>query len=275
MKKRRVPVLILILLLLFAIPVSAAEGDQRELPRFVDDADLLTDEEEAALLEKLDEISERQSCDVVIVTIDSLEGKTSVEYADDFYDYNGYGVGDEYDGLLLLVSMKDRDWAISTSGFGITAFTDAGLNYISEKFLPLLSDGKYSKAFTKFADLCDDFITEAKTGEPYNENHLPKEPVGVFWIIVDLVVGLGIGYVIAFRKRQKLISVRRKVEAEDYTVPGSFVLDVNTDTFVRRFVTSKSVASTESKSNSGSTTGGSTTHTSSSGRTHGCASGKF
>ena len=50
MKKRRVPVLILILLLLFAIPVSAAEGDQRELPRFVDDADLLTDEEEAALL---------------------------------------------------------------------------------------------------------------------------------------------------------------------------------------------------------------------------------
>ena len=275
MKKRRVPVLILILLLLFAIPVSAAEGDQRELPRFIDDADLLTHEEEAALLEKLDEISERQSCDVVIVTIDSLEGKTSVEYADDFYDYNGYGVGDEYDGLLLLVSMKDRDWAISTSGFGIAAFTDAGLNYISEKFLPLLSDGKYSKAFTKFADLCDDFITEAKTGEPYNENHLPKEPVGVFWIIVDLVVGLGIGYVIAFRKRQKLISVRRKVEAEDYTVPCSFVLDVNTDTFVRRFVTSKSVASTESKSNSGSTTGGSTTHTSSSGRTHGGASGKF
>ena len=275
MKKRRISVFILILLLLFAIPVSAADGGKRELPRLVDDADLLTNEEEAALLEKLDEMSERQSCDVVIVTVNSLEGKTSVEYADDFYDYNGYGVGDEYDGLLLLVSMKDRDWAISTSGFGITAFTDAGLNYISEKFLPLLSDGKYSKAFTKFADLCDDFITEAKTGEPYTENHLPKEPVGVFWIIVDLVVGLGIGYVIAFRKRQKLISVRRKVEAEDYTVPGSFVLNVNTDTFVRRFVTSKSAASTELKSNSGNTTGGSTTHTSSSGRIHGGASGKF
>ena len=275
MKKRRVPVLILILLLLFAIPVSAADGGKRELPRLVDDADLLTNEEEAALLEKLDEMSERQSCDVVIVTVNSLEGKTSVEYADDFYDYNGYGIGDDYDGLLLLVSIQDRDWAISTSGFGITAFTDAGLNYISEKFLPLLSDGKYSKAFTKFADLCDDFITEAKTGEPYNENHLPNEPVGFFWIIVDLVVGLGIGYVIAFRKRQKLISVRKKVEAEDYTVPGSFVLDVNMDTFVRRFVTSKSAPSTESDSNSGSTTGGSTTHTSSSGRTHGGASGKF
>ena len=275
MKKRRISVLILIILLLFAIPVSAADGGKRELPRLVDDADLLTNEEEAALLEKLDEMSERQSCDVVIVTVNSLEGKTSVEYADDFYDYNGYGIGDDYDGLLLLVSIQDRDWAISTSGFGITAFTDAGLNYISEKFLPLLSDGKYSKAFTKFADLCDDFITEAKTGEPYNENHLPNEPVGFFWIIVDLVVGLGIGYVIAFRKRQKLISVRKKVEAEDYTVPGSFVLDVNMDTFVRRFVTSKSAPSTESDSNSGSTTGGSTTHTSSSGRTHGGASGKF
>ncbi|MDY3249814.1 MAG: TPM domain-containing protein [Candidatus Choladocola sp.] len=275
MKKRKISVFISALLFLFTVLVPSAEEAQRQ-QRLVDTADLLTEQEEADLLKKLDEISERQNCDVAVVTVDSLEGKTSQEYADDYYDYNGYGMGSDYDGILLLISMEERDWAISTSGYGITAFTDAGLSYLSEKILPQLGEGKYNGAFTKFTDLCDDFITEAKNGEPYNANHLPKEPVDNFWILADLVIGLGLGYVIAFRKKGKLISVRRKVTAEDYTVPGSFVLNVNTDRFVRRFVTSKSIVSSEKKnSGSGSNKGGSTTHTSSSGRTHGGTSGKF
>ena len=73
-------------------------------------------------------------------------------YADDFYDYNGYGYGDSRDGILLLISMEERDWRISTCGYGITVFTDAGQEYISDKFLPYLSDGDYSEAFTKYAD---------------------------------------------------------------------------------------------------------------------------
>ena len=275
MKKRKISVFISALLFLFTVLVPSAEEAQRQ-QRLVDTADLLTEQEEADLLKKLDEISERQNCDVAVVTVDSLEGKISQEYADDYYDYNGYGMGSDYDGILLLISMEERDWAISTSGYGITAFTDAGLSYLSEKILPQLGEGKYNGAFTKFADLCDDFITEAKNGAPYNETHLPKEPVDNFWILADLVIGLGLGYVIAFRKRGKLISVRRKVTAEDYTVPGSFVLNVNTDRFVRRFVTSKSIVSSkEKKSGSGGKKGKSTTHTSSSGRTHGGTSGKF
>ena len=100
--------------------------DQRLKPRLTDDADLLTSSEEKQLLAKLDEISERQEMDVVVVTTDSLEGKTAEAYADDFFDYNGFGYGPMGSGVLLLVSMEDRDWAISTSGDGIEAFTDAG-----------------------------------------------------------------------------------------------------------------------------------------------------
>ena len=98
----------------------------QEKTRVVDMADLLSDSEESSLLFKLDEISERQQFDVVVVTVGSLDGKTPTAYADDFYDYNGYGFGAEYDGVLLLVSMEERDWRISTCGYGITALTDAG-----------------------------------------------------------------------------------------------------------------------------------------------------
>ena len=71
----------LILIVFMTTAISAAS-----MPRLVDGADLLTDSEEITLLSMLDEISERQMLDVVIVTTNTLEGKSPMAYADDFYD---------------------------------------------------------------------------------------------------------------------------------------------------------------------------------------------
>ena len=88
---------------------------------------------------------QRQQFDVAVVTADTLDGKTPMAYADDFYDYNGYGFGESKDGVLLLVSMEDRDWWITTTGYGITAITDAGREYMSERFLPAMSEDVYKR----------------------------------------------------------------------------------------------------------------------------------
>ncbi len=101
--------------------------------RLMDTADLLSDSEEATLLRALDEVSERQKMDVVIVTAETLDGSDIVSFADDLYDYCQFGYGTNRDGLLLLISMEDRDWYISTCGYGITAFTDAGIQYIGRQ----------------------------------------------------------------------------------------------------------------------------------------------
>ena len=87
-------------------------------PRLVDRADLLSELEEEELEARLDEISERQQADVVVVTVNSLDGKSAQDYADDFYDYNGYGIGTDKSGILLLVSMEARDWHITTTDSG-------------------------------------------------------------------------------------------------------------------------------------------------------------
>ena len=139
-------------------------------PRVIDDARLLTDSEKSELLSLVNEISERQGVDIVIVTVDSLGGKSARAFADDYYDYNGYGK----DGVLLLLAMNSREWYISTSGYGITALTDAGIDYISDRFLGDLSAGNYASAFTTYAELCDDFISEAKTGDPYDNGNMPR-----------------------------------------------------------------------------------------------------
>ena len=266
-KKRILTVLFALLLcMVVVIPTFAAS----DLPRLVDNADLLTDSEESTLLSKLNEISERQQADVVVVTADTLDGKTPMDYADDFYDYNGYGFGADKDGVLLLVSLEDRDWWISTTGYGITAITDAGIEYISEKFLSDLSDGDYADAFTTYAELCDDFFTQARSGQPYDTGHMPKQP---FNIARNLLIALIVGFVIALIAtgvmKGKLKTVRFQSAASNYVKANSMNVTESRDMFLYTHVDRRAKPKdTDSSSGSG-------THTSSSGSTHGGGGGKF
>ena len=289
--KKQISVIIasLLLMTMLGIPVAAATEktqsqtetqtetqtqeqipEDRQLPRLVDDADLLTDSEEEELEAQLDEISERQQLDVAVVTVNSLDGKTAEAYADDFYDYNGYGYGDDNSGILLLISMEDRDWHMTTCGFGITVFTDAGMDYMQEQFVSYLSDGEYMEAFQKYATLCDDFITQADTGEPYDSNNMPHEPLSPLWIVAAVVLGFIVSFSLASMKKSKLKSVRRQVAAKEYTKMGSLTLTRNTDQFINRVVTSRRIERDDDSSG-----GGSSVHTSSSGTSHGGSGGKF
>lgn len=77
----------LVSMLMIRFSAAAEENvipETRQLPRLVDRADLLSELEEEELEARLDEISERQQADVVVVTVNSLDGKSAQDYADDF-----------------------------------------------------------------------------------------------------------------------------------------------------------------------------------------------
>lgn len=267
MKKSILTVLFALILCMTAVIPAFAASD---LPRVVDNAGLLTESEESALLSKLDEISKRQQADIVVVTADTLGGKTPMDYADDFYDYNGYGFGENYDGVLLLVSMEDRDWWMSTSGYGITAITDAGIEYISDKFLSDLSDGDYAGAFSTYAELCDEFFAQAKTGQPYDVSHMPKEPFNIAWCLAgSLVFGYAVAAMVTSRMKRKLQTVRFQSAANSYVKANSLNVTESRDLFLYTQV------ARHEKPKETSSSGGSSTHTSSSGSTHGGGGGKF
>ena len=78
----------LVLLVALAAPAFAADGFADLYYRMNDSAEVLTEDEDGELEASLEELSVRQSFDVIIATIDSLEneGCTSMEeYADDLY----------------------------------------------------------------------------------------------------------------------------------------------------------------------------------------------
>lgn len=272
--RNKIIAIIISLLLLSSLSASiiSAESEGRLLERVEDTAGLLTDDEYYGLLEKLDEISERQMCDVVIITVEELdEGYTPTEFADDVFDYYGFGIGENRDGILLLISMEERDWAISTRGYGITAFTDAGQEYIIDMIIDDLGNNNYASAFNTFAEQCDEFLTQAKTGEPFDINNLPgsaRAHLTEFFLCA--VLGISMGIAIANSMKSKLKTVKAAVSAGNYTVKDSLNLVSSSDTFITRRVT-RSVRQSSSSDDSG----GSSTHTSSSGATHGGSSGKF
>ncbi|MBE6657409.1 MAG: TPM domain-containing protein, partial [Ruminococcaceae bacterium] len=180
-----------------------------------------------------------------------------------FFDYNGYGFGSSYDGVLLLVSMEDRDWWISTSGYGITAFTDWGIDCLSDRFLPDLGNGFYADAFEIFVQGCDEYITLAKNGTPFDIGSEPFDPGTALGI--SAVVGLIASLIIVSSMKAQLKTVRQQ-NAANYLKRDSMKITDSHELFLYRNV-SRTVKQESS--------GGSSTHRSSSGRSHGGGGGKF
>lgn len=292
MKKRFLCMTILLCAALFFLPIAA----EPILPRLVDDADLLSDAEYDILLAKLDEISARQACDVVIFTIDSLGGKDVTAYADDAFDNNGFGQGGDYSGILFLVSMAEREWAISTCGSAIGIFTDARQADMIDALLDDLSGGNYAEAFTIFADRCDSYITEgvptsipgysdpyvsefpyeySTPGEYPTDSSLPLLPV----LGVSLVIGLIAAIIYTAVLKGQLKSVSAATNAANYTREGSFKLTERREVFLYRNVTKRARQQNNGSSGghggSRSSSSHASTHRSSSGRSHGGSRGRF
>ena len=265
----------LVLLLALAAPAFAAESGFADLYyRMNDSAQLLTEDEDNELEASLEELSVRQSFDVVIATIDSLDGEgyTSMEeYADDLYDYCQFGYGANRDGVLLLISKGDRKWHISTCGYGITAFTDAGIQYLGQQMTPDMADGDYAAAFRTFIRWTDAYVTAAREGHPYDVNNMPHEPLSILYLGLALVIGLVTALIVTGVMKSQLKSVAPQPDASTYVRQGSMRLTNQRDHFLYRDVhrTERPKASDSSDS------GGSSTHTSSSGTTHGGGGGSF
>ena len=257
----------MIAVVLLLVSVSMQISAVGSYPRLTDEADILTDTEETEIIELLDEISQRWQVDIVICTVPSIGEHSAMEYADNLFEDRFYGMGDDRNCILLMVSIEYGDWHITTAGYGIKAVTDVGIDYIGDVIVPMLSDGEFAEAFHEYAAICDQFIEMARSGNPFDADDLPKEPFpAVRNFIICLAIGLVAAWIMTGKKKAQLITVRRQTAAKNYTKEGSLKIDESKDLFLYKTVTRR-----ERADNSGS----SSTHTTKSGTTVGGGGGKF
>ena len=250
MKKLFSVLLTVCVLFVMSLSVCASEF----LPLF-DEPDVMTDAEETALVTKLEGIAAQYQMEVVVAAFETIDGASPMEYADDYYDYNGYGCGENRDGLVLIVVMDTSDWWISTRGTAITAFTDAGIDYIGEQITPYMSAGDFAGAFDAFADQCSMFMAQAATGDPFDVHNLPQPPKEPFnagmAIVIALIVGFIVGKIYTGKLEGQLKSVTAQKAAAGYIRDGSLNVTNARDFFLYRNVTRTKKQSSSSSSSGG------------------------
>lgn len=276
MRKKWFCILLSVLCFLSLPFFSVCAADGRTPDKVVDRAGLLTDAEEADLRTRMAEVIGRYACDIVILTVETTNGLSAQAYADDYFDSNGYGIGHTRDGVLLLLSMEERDWHIGTSGSAESIFTEYGLDYLEERLVPLLRSGDYKGAFDKFVSLCEEFIREAAAGAPYDTNHKIKEAKTIsdyaLYAGISILIGAVVAFIVTSSMKSKLKTNLPQHSAHAYIRDGGVRLTNEKDLYLYSTV---SRTAKPKDTGSGGGGGGSRTHTSSSGRSHGGRSGKF
>lgn len=266
MKKRLIAFFVLIAFLAlpaFAALASDGAGDTMTIgaleevqplssgTRIEDNADLLTVEQEAELAEKLDRISRKHDCDVVVITALSPGNKDARVYGADAYEQYGYNMSG---GMYILFCKQTRDYAYSATGKCEAAFTEPAREHLKETVVMAhLSNDEYYQAFNVFAEKCDEFMTNIEKGkQPYKKNLIST----TFAAIGSAVVGLISGGGAAGSMAAKLKSVHHKTNASDYVKKDSLNIVNRSEYFLYSNVTKTEIPrDTNTRSGGGGSSG--------------------
>lgn len=271
-------ILVLVSILFASSPykIVASSDDQR----IFDFADLLTSEEEGQLEQLSFEIGNQVEADILVVTTDDAEGKSTMEYADDFYDNGAYGYEEPYGtGILLLIDMDNREAWISTSGEAIDHFSEARINATLDDIFIYLPEGDYYNSALVFMEKVEQYMVSLPSSSNENEYNPDKYPDTNFYydkdesILRNPLICLGIAVVIGGVAILIMISrakSRMTVGGSTYVEPGSFHINSRRDTFLRTSTVTRKI-----ESNKGSSGGFGGSHTSAGGRSHGGGGRKF
>ncbi|MEA4963364.1 TPM domain-containing protein [Lutispora sp.] len=240
----------------------------------VDMAGAFTAEEKESLEQKAISLGRQYDMDIVIVTTSDADGKSSRDYADDYFDYNGYGIGADRDGILFLIDFDNSEAYISTYGSAIRYLTDERIeNILDDVFDKGLSDKRYYDAASAFLDSAEIFLNK---GIPEGQYNVP-EPVENTLTAAEVIIGAaisgvsGLAFLSGTKRRYKS---KPKARIFEYKNNSHLNLGITEDNPVNSYVTTRIIPVVNKPSRS-SSSGRSTIHRSSSGRSHGGGGRKF
>ena len=241
-----------VLICLSVLPVLGAEIPENSRKYVVDNADVLTASQEDELNKKLLSFREENKLDIVIVTAKGISPDRRMDYADDFFDYNGYGYGNKKDGVLLLINIPENGtfsennaW-ISTHGKGINYLNDEEISRFGQEAAPMLKRGDFVGAFNFFQEYVKAEISASN-----------KKTV-IFIIVFALIAATAVAFIYTGSLRKKLKTVENACEADEYVKNDSLKITRSYDHFLYSNVTKVKKVKADTS-----------THTSSSGETHG------
>ena len=271
--KKKFFLILFSILLCCSLAAPAFAAGSRTAALVSDNTGTLTSSELTALNEKAERISAKYSCDVAVAFVPDIGQYRSItDFADDLFDSNHFGYGGSEDGVMLVVDMTGREYWITTSGYGIDAFTDAGQYYLKDEFVSDLSAGRWAGAADAFLSGCERYLRQAATGTPYDVQNEPRKNFSPEALAGTSVLGLLLGGLPLRRQKKEMESVREQKNADLYG--ADFKLTARDEHFLGKNVSRVPIPKSSPTMHTGGG-GGSSIHISSSGHSHGGSGGHF
>lgn len=239
---------------------STTQSEPAAIEPVIDAAGILTADEASTLTAKANELASRYGSGLYIVTVDDYTdyGSTAGDSARAIYNALELGVGNDYDGTMLMLSMEDRDYYILSHGdIANAAFTDYGKEWLADQFLDAFGEDDWASGMDDFLEASGSLLQLESEGTPLDVDSKQQT-----WGFEDYAIRIGFILLMSLLPaaaitkilKSKLTSVAAATEAVAYVCPGSETLTASSDVFLTTTRTVTHIEKGSSDSGSGGTT---------------------
>ncbi len=265
-------VLALLCPLLMVLPRTVCAASGADGGKVVDMAGLLDSEKWQVVKSLAEDLSTEWNMSFVVVTTTDAEGKSSQDFADDYYDEHGYGE----DGVLYLIDLDNRNVWISTAGTMIRYLTDERIDRIIDAGYDNLGDGDYGDGLLQMMEETEYYLNQGIPQNQYNEDvetgerdyyQEPKQITGTeILLAVAAALVCGGAFFLSVNGTYKM---KRKSYQYPYWEKAKVHFNRRDDIFIRQTVTRRHIPKNPPPSGGGGGGGLSSVHMSGGGISHG------
>ena len=192
----------LLVLALLVVPVSA------QTSLVADELNLLTQDQSAALNERLVAYHNDYEVSIAVVTTDNLNGSTIEVYAQAYYDQSGF----DNDCAILVICEAEGEWYLYTHGLCADMISNEELGRIGDLILDDLQAGAYYDAILTFVDMTAEPVCQqvAALNAEILAKHQSKNQTVVYGLVGGLVVGIAVAVLLGFAANGRKIFYKSK-----------------------------------------------------------------
>ena len=232
-----------------------------------DFSNILTDEEEQKLTDRMKKFTEKYKIDIVILTdnYQYTEDSQNTTFATDFYDYNDFGINyEKYDGVMLFRNTYEQNPYFDAYSFGNAQlyFYDTRLSNTLDYIYDDIHSEAYYSGFNKFIDKMEEYYNEGKLTDYYvdESGFLQKQKTASYYLKViglSMLTALVITGIIIYILIKKNKMVLKATKATVYMNKEKSKITNVQDNFITSNTTSYVISSDTSSGGGHSSSGGS------------------
>ena len=223
-----------------------AEQSAPATPYVIDDARLLTIEQRQELNAYAEKITETYGMGIYIMSVEDFhnygEEPQIFDVLWNYYHDNSLGYGADREGMILMISMADRDFATFFYGEDTEyAFNGFGQAQLENYFLDDFGSDDWYDGFMDFLVASEDFMAKAAAGGPVRDNpwHLS---------LLFVLIACFISFVVTRLLWMRMANVATQKSATGYVSRNGLVLTHQNDIFLHQTILRRKIESSDSGS---------------------------